>query len=73
MPNTQEDMQTVECNAPGCTHDHSVLWVSPNCHEDAPLEAYYVKQDGVLYIRCADCRRPVTAFLVARRSQAELQ
>lgn len=64
-PYTQEDMQRMGCNSPGCTEDHSVLCLSPLCHPGARVECHYDKPDGVLYVECAKCERPVASFLVA--------
>ena len=64
---TREDLKDMGCSTPGCKEDHSVLHISPICHRDAASDCYYNKADGVLYVECAECGKPVAAFQIAHR------
>ena len=66
-PYTQEDMKLLGCNTPGCAEDHSILCLSPICHPNSHVDAYYSKPDGALYVECAKCQKPVASFAVAHR------
>lgn len=67
MPLTRESLDATGCSEPGCAHDHSVLHAEPACHRTAGLDACYIKETGVMEIRCHRCQRPVVAVQVARK------
>jgi hypothetical protein len=70
---TQEDLDGEQCATPGCTENHSVLFINSICHPTRPIEAAYYKADGTLRVRCVRCGRPVAVFQVARRSDGVVQ
>jgi hypothetical protein len=70
---TQEDLDGEQCATPGCTEDHSVLFINPHCHPTRAIEPAYYKADGTLRVRCARCQRPVAVFQIARRSDGMVQ
>jgi hypothetical protein len=43
------------CSEENCTHDHSRLYLSGDCHPGYPVFIRYVKQTGQLEITCARC------------------
>jgi len=49
---------------PGCTHDHSVLWLCSLCHPTEGLEVAYEKATGVLTVTCQVCETLVARILV---------
>jgi hypothetical protein len=43
------------CASDNCTHDHSSLFLSGDCHLGYPVHVRYVKATGQLEITCAKC------------------
>jgi hypothetical protein len=46
---TQEILDSMGCHTPGYTHNHSVLYIHPQCHDEG-IEARYDKRSGNLSI-----------------------
>ena len=67
MSLTREDLEPMGCSNPICTHDHSVLFLHGKCHPNAGVEAAYVKNTGVLTVRCQRCKMLVVELQIARR------
>jgi hypothetical protein len=63
---SRKDLQNAGCEVPGCTHtDHRELYLYPVCHENAGLEAAYIRESGSLRIRCSVCKKLVANIQVA--------
>ena len=60
---TQNELNPMGCCTPGCTDDHSVLYMHPRCHDEG-IEARYEKQSGHFIVSCAVCEREVIRVLV---------
>ena len=58
------ELENMGCGTPGCGHDHSVLYLHPNCHPNSGIFPRYVKKDGVLVMVCAKCDGVVGAVWV---------
>ena len=67
MSLTREDLDRGGCAEPGCTHDHSVLYLHAKCHPYAAVEAAYSKATGTLEVRCYRCKALVVELQIARR------
>jgi len=61
---TQHSLSDVGCSEPGCTHDHSELFLHAGCHDEG-LWARYKKANGHLTLMCSVCETPLATFLVA--------
>ena len=65
-PFTRLDLDTMGCQAPGCTHtDHAEMFVHPRCHPNAGTWVEYRRHLGVLKVSCRKCKAHVASFLVA--------
>jgi len=58
------ELDRMGCETPNCTHDHSLLYMSPFCHPQAGCLAIYDKKDGILILQCSTCEMPVGAFQI---------
>lgn len=63
---TREDLDATGCGNPGCTHDHTVLFLGTNCHPQAGLNVSYDKRTGRLCVTCRRCDAPAAEIAVAR-------
>jgi hypothetical protein len=65
---TVEDLDQMECGAPGCTGDHSEIYIEPACHpeEDYGCYVYYNKKRKEIILECAICGRQVQRIYVGR-------
>jgi hypothetical protein len=61
---TRSTLNATGCDEPGCTHDHSVLWLCSLCHPTEGLEVAYEKATGVLTVTCKVCETLVARILV---------
>lgn len=50
---TCKELNDVGCSNPGCTGDHSIIYMHPRCHE-AGTFAFFDKTTGVLMLECAE-------------------
>jgi hypothetical protein len=57
---TKEEMNAAGCGSPGCTHDHSVLYLTAECHPHGGLEVRFEKATEQLVITCFVCEGEVT-------------
>ena len=59
------DFDRMKCGNPDCNNhgDEHVLFIHPQCHPDAGVEAYY--KAGELHFTCLACERPVCPVKVA--------
>jgi hypothetical protein len=48
-------LDAMGCGTPGCTHDHSSLYLHSECHSEAPMWARYDKVNGALILECSIC------------------
>jgi len=65
-PLTRKDLQHVQCQVLGCTHDnHGVLFLHAGCHMRAGTEVSYNLVTGVLTINCKQCKKLIAKILVA--------
>jgi hypothetical protein len=62
---TRSMLNAAICDAPGCAHDHSVLWLCSGCHPTEGLNVAYEKANGVLTVTCRVCEALVARILVA--------
>jgi hypothetical protein len=58
------DLDKMHCSTPGCDCDDGILWLTPSCHPEATVEAYYVKKVQRIYISCAACKKFVCSVNV---------
>jgi hypothetical protein len=56
---TKADLDAAGCDAPGCTHDHSVVFLHAACHMTEAVHVRYDKTLGQLIIGCFRCGREV--------------
>jgi len=68
----REDMDQVVmggCSSPDCTDPHvKNMFIHGKCHTGAGNEVEY--NEGVLHIRCLECKKPIADFPVQPRPQA---
>ena len=65
-PMRRRELDKMECGHPECTAtEHPEIFLHPNCHANASVDALYRKADGVLFIRCAVCGNLVERFQIA--------
>jgi hypothetical protein len=67
MTLTQHELNTKGCSNPDCDHDHSILYISPGCHDDGGTVIRYEKTTGEIVISCDVCERDVVRILVAEK------
>lgn len=73
MPLSQDVLDTLTCQIPGCDHNHASgrgLVLLAVCHPEAGLRAVY--ENGVLTLRCFECREFVLDVQVASTSDQEI-
>jgi hypothetical protein len=63
-PIGKTELNSMGCETPNCSHDHSVLVLNAGCHPGAGIEAAYHKKDGVVVLSCIRCAKDVGAFWV---------
>jgi hypothetical protein len=61
---TRSMLNEMGCNRPRCTHDHSVLWLSSQCHPNEGLVVSYEKRNCTLAIVCRSCQSLIARILV---------
>ena len=66
---TRTKLDTMGCGNPGCTHDHTQLYLGPKCHEGAPTESSYNKLTGTVTVECSICGKPAAQFAVAKNEE----
>jgi hypothetical protein len=64
-PLTRRDLDPQGCGIPNCGHDHSILFLHSRCHPNAGVRASYVKESGVLSMRCRSCKSLIADIAVA--------
>lgn len=65
---TREDLDASGCDDPGCTHDHSILYLHSQCHPDHGVTARYDKRQGLVIICCLGCHVEVVRIAPASRT-----
>ncbi len=55
------------CGMPGCTEDHSVLYLHCRKHPGSGVEVSYRSGSGVLVVSCAECHSDVGRFRLGER------
>lgn len=66
-PMTRNELDRLGCAMPNCTHDHTKdpdLFFHARCHMSAGSEVSYNKQNGVLTIKCKQCKKLVAEIAV---------
>jgi hypothetical protein len=63
-PVSRTELDAMGCGTPGCTHDHSTLYLTPGCHPGSGTFVHYLKEHGYIIVECAECEKPVGAFWV---------
>jgi len=61
---SQQSLSGLGCDTPNCSHDHTVLFFHPRCHNKG-VSAAYNKQTGNLSLTCRICDKPLIAIAVA--------
>ena len=61
----KEDMDSAGCDDPGCTHDHSVLYLHAQCHPRTGCVVRYKKEEGQMIVSCLRCGNEVVRFVPA--------
>ena len=61
----REDLDRRPCPDPKCNQVHDEVGINPVCHPGAPTRVEYVRDDGVVRIRCAVCGACVCGIAVA--------
>ena len=66
-PLTQETLNRLQCQAPGCDHsDHSgEFYLHAACHPRAGLAVVYNRNTGVIGVVCRKCQKSVAEIAVA--------
>lgn len=59
---TKTELNKAGCGSPGCTHDHSTLFLTAACHPAHGLEVKYVKEKEQLVVTCYVCETEVTTI-----------
>ncbi len=65
-PLTMVDLRGLQCQVPGCLHDHgpgAPLFLHGRCHPRAGAEVEL--RAGVVYVRCKVCKRFIADIKVA--------
>lgn len=65
---TCEELNQGGCGSPGCTHDHTVLYLHARCHPSAGGRVSYDKRTGNIRIVCRRCEDLIAEIAVARSS-----
>jgi hypothetical protein len=55
----KEFLDNAICGEPDCTHDHSKLFLSGDCHMGYPVHVRYNKKTGQLEITCGKCESEI--------------
>ena len=53
-------------------HEVNQLLLSPRCHQEAGLDAFYKSGTGILVLSCRQCHREVASVYVALVSKLKL-
>lgn len=61
---TQKQLETMQCDMPGCQEKHGTLHVHPKCHSFSSLEVKYTS--GILTVTCAACGQAVIEVSIAK-------
>jgi hypothetical protein len=67
---TCAELNSLGCDKPDCTHDHTVVYLHQRCHPDAGAWARFDKGTGVLTIECKECGKSFVNILVANHGEA---
>jgi hypothetical protein len=62
---TYAQLNQRRCSTPGCTANHSLLYLHAQCHPEAALLSYYIKAEHQLVILCASCEREIIRIDIA--------
>lgn len=65
MPLHREQLDRAGCATPNCGHDHTVLFLSGECHPGASGNISYSKLTGTISVTCFVCDKPVAEVAVA--------
>lgn len=66
MALTREELDQGGCGTPGCTHDHTVLFLYGRCHPSAGGRVSYDKRTGSLRVVCRRCEDLIAEVAVAK-------
>jgi hypothetical protein len=73
MALTRKSLAAQGCEVPGCAHAHDIgapLALNSRCHPGVGAECIYSK-DGVLTIRCRECKKMIAELLIAGGTDRE--
>ena len=62
---TRSALDATGCGDPGCTEDHSIIYLHPKCHPDAGTWTSYNKDTGTLAVECTECEMVLARIKVA--------
>lgn len=63
MALTREQLDQGGCGTPGCTHDHTVLYLHGRCHPSTGARVSYDKRTGTLAVACRRCSALIAVVL----------
>jgi hypothetical protein len=69
-PVGKAELEAMGCETPGCTHDHSVIYMASHCHPGGGLFVKFVKDVGALIMECKVCRQPVGGVWVGEAPES---
>lgn len=55
------------CGHPGCTYDHSTLYLTPLCHPGARVKVSITRGQTYFTVACAECEAIIAQIQVASR------
>lgn len=64
MPMTRSMLEQKGCESPDCKEDHTVLWLSSQCHPGHPMQANFNKKTGLVTLVCYVCQREAGRIVV---------
>jgi hypothetical protein len=64
---TRTDLDATQCEEPGCTSDHRIIYFHPACHPDCGLDVRYDKLLCYLALLCHECGDVVARIAPADR------
>ena len=59
---TKKELSEAGCGSPGCTHDHSVIYLTQACHPSQGVEVRYDKLKEQLLVTCFVCDADVATI-----------
>lgn len=57
-----------ECNTPGCTADHDLIGLPPECHRKAGSGVRFSKEHKAIVLYCMECGAPYGLIKVEERA-----